>query len=221
MKLLKKKLEEEGVLFFPNTAITGFEIKRNKISALKSPAQHFEADLFVLAAGSWTAHLLKRAGICLYLQDGKGYSVTLSKPPARPQHACILVEARVAVTPMGDDLRFAGTLELSGLTPGVNRRRVQAILDSIPQYFPKFEMPETDPGHAWYGYRPCAPDGLPYIGFLRKYENLMVATGHAMMGLSLGPATGELVAQLVAGNPDERFAKFFDPNRFAGGTHRG
>jgi D-amino-acid dehydrogenase len=214
MKLLKEKLGEKGVRFYPNTEIAGFELKGNKIGALKSSSQYFEADAFLIAAGSWTGKLLKKAGIHLPLQDGKGYSVTLTKPAHRPQHACILVEARVAVTPMGDDLRFAGTLELSGLAAGVNRRRVQAILDSIPQYFPKFDMPQTDPGNAWYGYRPCTPDGLPYVGYLRKYENLMVATGHAMMGLSLGPATGMLVEQLVAGNPDERYAKFFDPNRY-------
>ena len=213
MKLLKNKLEEAGVNFYANAEITGFEIKGKKVASAHCSDRHFEADLFVVAAGSWTGNLLQKAGIHLPLQDGKGYSVTLQNPDMRPQHACILVEARVAVTPMGNDLRFAGTLELSGLAPGVNQHRVQAILDSIPQYFPKFNMPAVDPATAWYGYRPCTPDGLPYIGFLRNFDNLMVATGHAMMGLSLAPATGMLVAQMVGGKPDERYARFFDPNR--------
>lgn len=214
MKYLQAELEKKGVKFYPNSAITGFIAESKKIRALQGATGAFEADVFVIAAGSWTAKLLKKAGIRLPLQDGKGYSITLANPPHRPRHACILVEARVAVTPMGQDLRLAGTLELSGLAPGVNQRRVKAILASIPQYFPKLELPAIDPASAWFGYRPCTPDGLPYIGFLRKYENLLVATGHAMMGLSLAPATGKLIGQMVGGHPDERYAKFFDPNRF-------
>ncbi len=214
MAQLRKKLAEMGVQFHPGRRVTAISTEGRKVEALRSEGGDLEADAFVLAAGSWTAQLLRPLGVRLPLQDGKGYSITFSRPARRPRHASILVEARVAVTPMGDDLRLAGTLELSGLVPGVNVRRVQAILDAFDRYFPKISLPQVDPACAWYGYRPCTPDGLPYIGFLKKFDNLVIATGHAMLGLSLAPATGAMVRKLFEGKADPVHMRFFDPNRY-------
>lgn len=104
---------------------------------------------------------------------------------------------------MGDKLRFAGTLELAGLDFSINRRRVQAILRAVPQYLPDLDLDQLKLVEIWRGLRPCTPDGLPFLGRARAYENLVVAAGHAMIGLSLGPITGKLVSQLVAGEQTE------------------
>ncbi|HMQ60835.1 MAG TPA: FAD-binding oxidoreductase, partial [Flavilitoribacter sp.] len=132
----------------------------------------------------------------------------------RPAIPTILTEARVAVTPMGQDLRIGGTLEISHLSNKISRPRFEAIAESIPAYYPDIqpEMPALQ--HIWHGFRPCSPDGLPYLGRSKKYSNLVVATGHAMMGLSLGPATGKIVAELIQNTPLSIDNQLFEIERF-------
>jgi D-amino-acid dehydrogenase len=142
---------------------------------------------------------LKKAGIKIHLQDGKGYSITLEKPKVRPRIPTILAEAKVAITPMGKDLRIGGTLELSGLSQQISTKRVQGILASVPDYYKNLPLPDQDIAKVWQGYRPCTPDGMPYIGSSRKLSNLFVGTGHGMMGLSLGAVTGKLLSELMTG----------------------
>lgn len=214
MAHLKDLLSENGVGLHGGCAATGFERKGNRVTALFAEGEKYEADAFVMAGGSWSAKLLKFLGKKILLQDGKGYSVTLKNPPKRPHYATILCEAKVAVTPMGDDLRFAGTLELSGLSAKRNLNRVQGILDSIPRYYPNLKVNMPPENDIWYGYRPCSPDGMPYIGRVKDFENLVLATGHAMMGLSLGPATGEMVRDVVLDNEVRQdYLKFFAVER--------
>jgi D-amino-acid dehydrogenase len=110
----------------------------------------------------------------------------------------MMAETKVVLTPMGDMLRLAGTLELAGFDMSINNRRLQAILNSIPAYFPDFDVSSLELIEIWRGLRPCSPDGLPYIGRPRRYDNVIVATGHGMKGISLAPVTGNLVAQLAA-----------------------
>jgi D-amino-acid dehydrogenase len=115
---------------------------------------------------------------------------------------------------MGDDLRIGGTLEISNFSPKVDRLRFQGIMESLPKYYPELHPEWQDLSKVWHGYRPCSPDGLPYMGFSKKYDNLLLATGHAMMGLSLGPATGKMVAELMAGKQPAVKVDLFDPARF-------
>jgi D-amino-acid dehydrogenase len=216
MSHLRKLLADKGAVFHSGRTVSGFEAKGKRISGVWCGGELHAADLTVLAAGSWSAKLLGQLGVKLLLQDGKGYSVTLRNPQERPSYASILAEAKVAVTPMGSDLRFGGTLELGGLSPRLNMPRIRAIIEAVPRYYPhlKVEMPAA--GEVWHGFRPCSPDGLPYIGKVRPFENLVLATGHAMMGLSLAPATGRLVSEIVAGDSGTHaeFLRFFDPGRF-------
>ncbi len=110
----------------------------------------------------------------------------------------MLAEAKVALTPLGDTLRFAGTLELAGLDLSINMRRVQAILKAIPGYLPDIHPENLELIEIWRGLRPCTPDGLPFLGRPIAYDNLILAAGHAMIGISLSPITGKLVSQLAA-----------------------
>ncbi len=214
MRLLLEHLRQRGVQFHPDSQVTGFETKTGKVTALRCGTEFFEADTFVVAAGSWSGQLMRVLGIPLHIQDGRGYSFTLKKPAEPPRHAIIFSEAKVAVTPMGDDLRFGGTLELGGLSPAINMKRVNGILASIPRYFPRLKVEAPKPQDIWYGYRPCSPDGLPYIGRVKKFENLIAATGHAMMGLCLAPPTGMMVRDVLTGKANERFIRFFDADRW-------
>ncbi|RYG20110.1 MAG: FAD-binding oxidoreductase, partial [Chitinophagaceae bacterium] len=124
-------------------------------------------------------------------------------------HPSLLLEARVAVTPMNGKIRFGGTMEIAPINHHVNMNRVEGIVNSIPKYYPDFQVAIPQVKDIWYGFRPCSPDGLPYIGYSKKISNLIVAGGHGMMGLSLAPATGKLVAELAAGSslstPIERY----------------
>lgn len=208
-------LKEKGVSFITKATLVDFNTEKGKIShLLLSDGQSIPCDQVVLAAGSWSAQLAKKIGIKLLLQDGKGYSTTLQSPSERPGIPTILTEAKVAVTPMGDDLRIGGTLEISNFSKKINSSRLSGILESIPQYYPNLEVAFPERETVWHGYRPCTPDGLPYLGFSRKHPNLFIATGHAMMGMSLGPATGKLVADQMTGKNTEISLDLFAPERF-------
>jgi D-amino-acid dehydrogenase len=148
------------------------------------------------------------------MQAGKGYSFTLQNVEKNIRIPSIFLEARVAITPMGTTLRFGGTMEITGVDHSISMNRVKGIVDSIPRYYPdmKVSMPKQE--EVWHGLRPCSPDGLPYIGRSKKISNLVVATGHSMMGLSLGPGTGKLVAEIIDHKKPGVFIDAFDPERF-------
>jgi D-amino-acid dehydrogenase len=149
------------------------------------------------------------------LQAGKGYSLTLKEPRQLPQLCSIFTEARVAVTPMGGTLRFGGTMEIAGLNEEINPVRVQGIIKAVPKYFPKFSPQDFEGIQPWRGLRPCSPDGLPYLGRTGKFANLTIATGHAMMGLSLGPISGRLVSEIISGVQPSFDLTLLDPDRYA------
>jgi D-amino-acid dehydrogenase len=210
---LAREAEGLGARLLTGTEVLGFTRRGGRIAAVETTRGDLAAEQVVLAAGSWSAGLARGLGLDLPIQPAKGYSVTCDRPASGPRMPLLLGEARVAVTPMGDALRFAGTLELAGLDLAIDRRRVAAIRRAVPQYL------AGDAGSTvreiWRGLRPCSPDGLPYIGRPARCDNLIVATGHAMIGVSLGPVTGALVAQLAAGEPPMLDLSLLGPGRFA------
>ena len=121
------------------------------------------------------------------------------EPQQRLTIPALLCEARVAITPMNGQIRYGGTMELDKINTRINMQRVKGIVESVPAYFPDLKPALPAEKDIWYGFRPSSPDGLPYIGRSEKRENLIIATGHGMMGLSLGPATGLLVSQIASG----------------------
>ncbi|HEY3414943.1 MAG TPA: FAD-dependent oxidoreductase [Armatimonadota bacterium] len=191
-------LERGGVNLLWSTEVAGCRTDGRRVVALKTDAGDLTADEYVLAGGAWSQGLARGLGLRLPMQAGKGYSMTLPSPRQLPEICSILTEARVAVTPMGSALRFAGTMEVGGLDQSVNSARVRGIVNSIPRYFPEFHAEDFGDAPVWVGLRPCSPDGMPYIGRTSRYDNLLIGTGHAMMGMSLGPVTGQLLAQLLS-----------------------
>ena len=199
---LARVAEGLGVRIRRATEVLAFrtEGQGRRIVAVETTRGRLEANTVVLAAGSWSPGLARSLGLDVPIQPAKGYSITHESPtdgPQGPKIPLLLSEVRVAVTPMGDRLRFGGTLELAGLDLAVSRRRVAAIARGARRYLAVSDhLPVVE---IWRGLRPCTPDGLPIIGRPRRLENLVFAAGHAMIGMSLGPITGKLVSELVAG----------------------
>jgi D-amino-acid dehydrogenase len=138
----------------------------------------------------------------------------MQNPPRLPRIAAILSEARVAITPMGSALRFGGTMEIAGLDESITQRRVDRIIDAACSHFPDFSRDHFKGITPWRGLRPVTPDGLPYVGRGRQYANLSIAAGHAMMGFSLGPITGKLIAETVSGESPSIGIDMLSPDRF-------
>lgn len=195
-----------GVHLATEVEVIGFETSGRRVTRVHTTRGDISASEVVLAGGAWSPRIAGDLHIRLMIEPAKGYSITFKKPDPCPEIPCTLAEAYVVLTPMGEKVRFAGTLELAGFDQSINRRRVQAILKTVSGYFPDLDPNTMEVLEIWQGLRPCTPDGLPYIGRPHSYENVMVAAGHGMLGISLAPATGKLVSQLVTGEPP-----FMDP----------
>jgi D-amino-acid dehydrogenase len=206
-------LKNKGVQFHTNEAITDLYFSDGKIISVETSSKTLKADEFILAAGSWSSILAKKLQLKIPLQAGKGYRIDSSKDTGITIPA-ILTEAKVAVTPMQGFTRFAGTMEIGGINHTINPKRVHAIANAAKRYYNNLEISSESIENAACGLRPCSPDGLPYIGKTKNYNNLTVATGHAMMGWSLGPATGKLVSELIGEKPTSMLLDGFEVERF-------
>jgi len=205
-------LKSKGVEVKTNEEVIDISTTGNKIRGVVTKEKAYKADEVVLAAGSWSNLISKKIGIDLPIQAGKGYSINVPRPTGITIPA-ILMEAKVAVTPMTNFTRFAGTMEFSGINNRVCRGRNEAIARAVKDFYPDIEIAEEEINQAKSGLRPVSPDGLPYIGRSDKFENLVFATGHAMMGWSLGPATGKLVSQIISDKKFSMDISAFSPNR--------
>ncbi len=213
--MLERRLENAGARMLWDAPVTAWRRESGKLRAVATPAGEIEADEFVLCGGVWSDELVRPLGLRLPMQAGKGYSVTLPEPVELPRLCSILTEARVAVTPMGGSLRFGGTMEIAGTNHEIRRRRVDGIIRAACRYFPKFRPEHFENIAPWHGLRPCSPDGLPYLGRSAAARNLTVATGHAMMGISLAPVTGEIAARVIEDEPPGFGLSLLSPDRFA------
>jgi D-amino-acid dehydrogenase len=200
LEKLKSDLKAAGVKMVSHVDDLKFVVHED-LRSIDTNQGLFSADQFVISAGVWTGKLAQFLGLNIPMQPGKGYSFTLENPVETPRICSILTEAKVAVTPMSEGLRFAGTMEIGALNFDIDQRRVHGIKKSIGKYFPSFNMTDFKEAKIWSGLRPCSPDGLPYIGRTKKLSNVLLAAGHGMMGMSLGPITGKLIAEIADNQP--------------------
>ncbi|SFB86595.1 D-amino-acid dehydrogenase [Algibacter lectus] len=205
-------LKSEGVVFFPNEKVLDIEMSNESISKVITDKQVLTCDEVVLAAGSWSPLMTKKLGLKIPIQAGKGYRINVNRE-TNISIPAILCEAKVAVTPMDGFTRFAGTMEVAGINHSINPNRVNAIAKAAKSYYNNLEISENEKMYASCGLRPCSPDGLPYIGKSSKCKNLTIATGHAMMGWSLGPATGKLVSEIISNKKTALDLSPFHPDR--------
>ena len=198
VRQLARHIEGKGVHLLTSTEVLGFETSGRKVTTVKTTRGDISVEEVVLAAGSWTSEMARELQIKVLMAPAKGYSVTYKRPSGIPSVPLVMAEAKIVLTPTSDWLRVAGTLELSGFDLSINERRLYAILKAVSAYFPDFDMDTLELIEIWRGLRPCSPDGLPYIGRPRQYDNLIISTGHGMKGISLAPITGKIVAQLAS-----------------------
>jgi D-amino-acid dehydrogenase len=208
---MQKRIEAMGGEIHFGKNVVGIENGKVVVEG----GEEWEGTEVVVAGGAWTPDLARLLGLRLPMQAGKGYSLTLEDPVQLPRLCSILTEAKVAVTPMGKRLRVAGTMEIGGNELSVNPRRVRGIIKAASRVFPRFRLEDFDGIVPWAGLRPCSPDGLPYVGRVPGHDRVMVATGHSMMGLSLGPVTGRMVADLLDGSQDVPGLERLAPGRFS------
>lgn len=197
MKDMLSYLMKNGVEVLANEEVKDLEFSNKTISKVITDQREILADEFVLATGSWSPLLSKKLGLKLLVQAGKGYRINISRETGITLPT-ILIEAKVAVTPMNGFTRLAGTMEIGGINHNINPIRVNAIANAGARYFKGLKVTEQEKADAQCGLRPVSPDGLPFIGKSTLCNNLTIATGHAMMGWSMGPATGKLVTEIIS-----------------------
>ena len=197
MKNMLAYLKRQGVTILAEEEVKDIIISNNSIKKVITNKQEITADEFVMAAGSWSPLISKKLGIKMLLQPGKGYRINVAQE-TNITIPTVLLEAKVAVTPMNGFTRFSGTMEIDKINHKINPIRVNAIANSASEYYHGLQISTEDKEAAECGLRPVTPDGLPYIGRTSQYNNLTFATGHAMMGWSLGPATGKLVSEIIS-----------------------
>ncbi len=199
VQALAASLEKGKADVLSNRAVSDVRLENGRVRGVvvQSPEEEIEADLVVLAAGSWTPLIAKKLGVSIPLQPAKGYSCTIDTFPNAPSVPLLMPETRVIVTPLGDKIRFGGTLELAGHDLSLDETRYRAVIRGAREVLKtSFEMKNEEP---WCGLRPCLPDGLPIVDWVPGIGGLLVAAGHAMLGFTQSPGTGKVVAELANG----------------------
>jgi len=212
MPKLKTYLESKGVEFIHEEVID-FRYDGSSIKEAITTQNNYAAEAVVMAAGSWSQGILKKLKLHMPIQAGKGYRIDLYRETP-VKYSAIFLEAKCAITPMKGFTRFAGTMELSGINNKVRTERVEAIAKASENHYNNLKITEEEKNAARFGNRPVSPDGLPYIGKSKDFNNLYLATGHAMMGWSLAPATGKLISELLTNKKTSMSIEAFHPDRF-------
>lgn len=199
MRSWRDLLVRRGVDVREGVAFTGFERVGRRVRAIVTDQGTIPTEAAVVAAGAWTPLLAAALGVRVPIEPGKGYSLTYDRADGGPILPMIFEEDHVAVTPFADGLRIGSTMEFAGYDDTLNVRRLAVLTDGAAKYLRT--VPAGPPRESWWGWRPMTPDGLPVIGPAPVADNVLIAAGHGMLGLSMAPATGRLVAELVGGEP--------------------
>jgi len=212
VRALTERLRRAGVTWIDGRVTSARSVPGRGVELGGAFGQR-RADAAVIAAGAWSGSLARRFGASLPIRPAKGYSLDFEPPPAPLHGPVMFAEAHCVITPFERSTRLAGTLELAGLDEQISARRVRALREAPSRYLRAWR-PDGPARPATAGLRPLAPDGLPVIGRLRAAPNVVVATGHAMLGLTLAPRTGALVAEMLAEDRDLEVLRPFSPGRF-------
>ena len=209
---LARRVTEQGGVIERGAHIEGFRLAAGRIAAVATSSGEFSGDRVVLALGAWSPLTARALDLRLPMQPGKGYSITWPAQAAAPRMPLVLNERSVCVTAWGDGFRLGSTMEFSGYVEGLNRVRLDALTRGARAYLR--HVPQTPPQEEWWGWRPMCVDELPLIGPSTRWSNLLLATGHGMLGVSMSAATGEMVAALCTGNAPQLDPRPYAPARF-------
>lgn len=207
MTAWRKYLSGKGVVIEEHCGVLGFDTAGGTVSGIKTVKGRFTADAFVLAAGAWTPQTVSQLKLNLPVQPGKGYSITMKRPDLCPSVPCSLYEKSMVVTPWKSGYRLGGTMEFSGYNDDLNMKRLSRLVEGAKLYL---KDPMGSPViEEWTGLRPMSSDDMPIIDHAPGLENLWIATGHGMLGLTLGTGTGKVVTDMVMGRtPQVNVAPF-------------
>ncbi len=206
------RLAKAGVRFIEDCSLESVDTSGNDVVGLDTSTGHLEAEHYVFAAGAWSADLASALDCRIPIEPGKGYSVTMTRPDTMPERPMLMPEKHIGVTPFEDGYRIASMMEFAGFDTSIPDFRIQQLQDSARPYLREpvgDEIVDT-----WYGWRPMTWDSLPIIGRVPELDNALLATGHNMLGLSLAPVTGKLIADLVTERPNNMPLEAVSPARF-------
>lgn len=206
-----------GVDIRERSEVVGFDVGGSAVTRVRTASGELRPSEVVVAAGAWSPTCARMLDLDLPIMPVKGYSITIKTPQNAPRRPVLLSEGTVAVRPLGDRLRLAGSLEFSADT-SQSRRRVESILATVRRHLPRLEISERR--EVWIGFRPCTPDSLPYIGRSSRHGNVAIAAGHGHIGMGLAPESGRLLAQIVRGEQPDIDVTPLRVDRFGRG-HRG
>ena len=195
MRAWRARVEADGGSIREHHDFRGFESANGRVRAARTSAGDVAGDLFIVAAGAWTPLLKRHLGCSVPIQPGKGYSLTMPRPAACPTIPLIFPETRVVATPFPSGYRLGSTMEFAGYDATIRPERVQLLRDGAAPYL---REPTCEPVlEEWFGWRPMTYDSLPIIDRCPRFTNVILAAGHNMLGLSMAPATGKLVAEMA------------------------
>lgn len=212
MRAWRSRIEADGGEIRENHDFRGFESANGRVLAAQTSAGAVAGDLFIVAAGAWTPLLKEHLGCPVPIQPGKGYSLTMPRPAACPAIPIIFPETRVVATPFQSGYRLGSTMEFVGYDPSIRPERLALLRAGARPYL---REPACEPVlEEWFGWRPMTYDSLPIIDRSPRHANVVVAAGHNMLGLSMAPATGKLVAEMVTGQTPHIDPEPYRVNRF-------
>ncbi len=213
MSALRAKLEQRGAEIVEQFEIDRFVGESNHCRSVSSAdGREIEADAFVVATGAWSPFLNRHLGCRLPIQPGKGYSLTMPQPSIMPQVPMVLEEHRVAITPMRSNYRIGSTMEFAGYDTSINRGRLEMLKRSAGFYL---RDPYTQPiEEEWFGWRPMTWDGKPIIDRSPAFQNVWIAAGHNMLGISMATGTGKLIAESLRGETPHIDISHYTLSRF-------
>ena len=209
---LARRVVELGGVIESGARIERIDTGDGRLGEVHSSRGAFRGDRVVLALGAWSPLLGRQLDLRLPMQPGKGYSLTYSRPLHAPRHALVLREASVCVTTWRSGYRLGSTMEFSGYAEGLNRTRLDALRRGAATGLHEPEGPELK--EEWWGWRPMSVDEIPIIGPSTRWSNLLLATAHGMLGVSMSAATGELIASMLAGTTPAIDPAPYAPARF-------
>ncbi len=206
------RLRARQVRFIEHCEFRAVHKSAGRITRLSTTCGDLEAGQFVFAMGAWSSRWSNELQCRIPIQPGKGYSVTMPRPESCPRYPMLLPEHKVGVSPFEQGLRLGSMMEFAGYDTSIPERRIKQLRDSVRPYL--VASVDGEAQETWYGWRPMTWDSLPVIGATPQLRNALLATGHNMLGLSLAPATGRLIAELVTGEKTHIDATPFSPSRF-------
>ena len=210
---LARIVRRHGGVVEEHVGVLSLDITGGKVGSVSTSAGERRGRDVLVALGPWSAPMLARHGIRLPIQPGKGYSQTYSRPALVPRVPMVLREHSVCVTAWESGFRLGSTMEFSGYDDSLNRTRLDALERAARRYL---HHPTGDQRREeWCGWRPMTVDDLPILGLAPRHDNLWLATGHGMMGMTLSAVSGRLMADLISGAEPVVDPKPSSPQRFS------